>query len=860
MLAATFMHAILNAIFFDFDFDFIVLVLYTIIASIVFGAIVLGLAYGFHPDATAYYVTCVIYGIPEPIPVVTIKSDDDLPVELADDYRPAVSALQWYGPRKTQPEQTERLGAEGATQMQPITPYVPNSVRYTSVRDLPVARQPTINYDRYSFRPLPQTTSTTPIALSVRRLAPTQEQFSWWGQAENVRPVALVAPPLPTTATQTPPPLTLEQLQEVALARLRSATTHTLQDADVCLQHSLAVDSKYWNVIDTATGGTIGVIDQASQVGQGILTLAIIHARANIKPFDPIFITLRTYAFEPLPLNSDGSYPKITPPLHFKYLLIRDQDDTHTSIIWQDSRLFKALRLFASGDFITSPQPEPLAQLPNTAAPTDNGLPFTTELPMDSTYGGILVMVTPAPAVEQVTPHPIPTVISVPAEDIIANIPAANPVNTTIAPTGPLILTDAEMTNAEPITAVTDMIVTTPTVTAGSVMSDVAPMAGNDAAVTDDTASTILADPAVTDGSSVTAPIVIAPVSPFPHTELTARDRVRFQETTPAPDTSEQFDGPCTVSWTVPSGGRESSPLNLEIRRFIDADLFIPLNKSIYNFKRLDGALVGSFIILATTPSFRNSEGLSTFPFRFQRVGSEDSQEDLHITMIDAVANEFNLMTGHALPPKEALTTANIPTQATSLPSHTPPVFTSPALVPTLAPPVATASHLPPSATAAAPDFALTAAAPEVPAAGTIYTAPCSIVRPTIRVRSPDTLYYRYMATGSVGGWEFSLTPKAKGVKRVWSPLLPSDSHWESARNGDGRRLMLTGMDMKSPGRTHRVSLEMSEANAAKFCRLARVPQAALSNEQASGSAQPAASTSVSLGVRTSRTPRGAAT
>ncbi|KAG8888078.1 hypothetical protein FRB98_008415 [Tulasnella sp. 332] len=846
MLATTAIRVIINVLFFDFDVDFTLLILYNVGAFIVFGVLALGLAYGFHPEATVYYATCVVYGIPEPISTTTVQLDHHLPAETTG--RPTASAFQWNGATQAQPAQNVQLRADGAAPTRRLAPNVAD-FRHISSEDLPASRQFTAHYNQYP--PLPKMTFTAPLDAAPRRQALVQERFSWQEQTKDVSPSRQIIAGLNfadlNPAYRSTPPQTLQEQQKAAFAELRSTMTRPIavDGAGRSLQYDLAVESEYWNVVDVVTGVTVAIIDRDSCLGRGILILTTIHAQARIPPTDPIFTTLRAYAFEPLPRNHDTSYPRISPLMRIRYINICDLNHSHPSIIAQDTRLFKALKPFASSDFTTAAKSNPLARIPTISAPVTNSLPPIAQPLEYPTYLAVPPMVMPAPILTEV---------------MITDVATTHPVDTYLTPTSAPVPANSSILDAAHVVAADTAMADVLSLTADSVTFNVtpvfnenaAPVAVDDAAMNDITTATIPTD---SDAPPAVVSILATQITPFLHAGLTAHDKLRFQKITRAPDTSEQFDGPCTVSWSGPSGHTEKSSFMLELRRFIDADLFIPLNKSIYNFKTTDGAFVGSFISLETFPSFRNNDQLPTFPFRFLRVGSQDSREDVYITMTEAVAHEFCLMTGFTFPSTENVAPATTHVQAAPIPSEAPTISTTPTLVSAPVPSFPVASHPPPPVIATTTNSASASSTSststqENPVTGKIYMSPCTIVRPIIKKRVSDTFYYRYMTTGSVGGWEFALTAKTKGVKRDWFPLLPDDCRWEPASDGV-RRIVLAGIDVTSPGRTHR--LRISEANAVRFCEWVGILQAVSSNEDAAGRSQPAASSSIVPNVQTPR-------
>ncbi|KAG8885946.1 hypothetical protein FRB98_001513 [Tulasnella sp. 332] len=611
MFFATAMLFILDALFVDIDLDFIGVVLHNLLSFIAFGAVTLGLAYGFHHNATVWYISSLVYSSPTFVPTVNVHPHHSEPALLTINH-----PQQAAEPRHVQ---MPCMGAYGSEHSHPPTDTFCNT---TSRQETPLqnAAPP------YCLPHL------APMAMALRRKTLARERRSGRAYTEYVAPVPPtvpapivsinpafhVTPPGPTNATNTlspPAQPTFSQLRETASTFLLSTTT-SLLTVDASRHYHLAPDSEYWNVVDKATGLTIGIIDQAGHLAHAISTVQKIGAQANMDWYIKRTVTtLRTYSFDLLPRNSNGNYTNTTLASQVTYLDVRNLDETHSSLIAQDSRLCKV----------------PPLSLPLSGFERVLGL-----FAFDNTTTSATA-ISNGPSLTAFTPSS-PTSAPVPA----------NPEIVVVAP---------ELVDFDMVDAASPSLDDNAMVIGDSNLTD--DVEDDDAMVIDDSD---LADAMIdtdsdfdidmTEAPPVIAPTIITSIITFPHTGLTIQEKAKALTTTAAPDTSDQFDGPCTVSWDGPSGRLESGALTLELRRFLDEELMVPMNDPVYSFKQMDGTFVGSFTVLKGSPSFRSGDGTTTFPFQFQGVGPEESQEvvDLEITMTAAVADEFSLLTGAALP------------------------------------------------------------------------------------------------------------------------------------------------------------------------------------------------------------------
>ncbi|KAG8880769.1 hypothetical protein FRB97_000434, partial [Tulasnella sp. 331] len=480
MLVATVMHAILDAFFFDLDLDLILFILCNIIAFIMFGIITLGLAYGFHPELTTYYVTSFVYGSPAPEFVSTVPTPPVVP-ELA--HHSPVLLPHPIQPKRTQTAISEvnrdRFHQPGNRR---FVSNLANDPLYTPLRQEPHSLRTTPT-------PLYPSAAPAPLAMALRHRGPATERFIRQDRINSIAP-SLPTPPhahpinskppspatSPSPAKETGTPHhrpTLTELRESVLASLSLTKTLPLavDENGAYLPYKLARKSDYWTVVEKETGAVIGIINATGHLGQGISTLGSVHAQATSigLPIDPIFNTLQAYTFESLPRNPDGSHTKITPSSHAKYLNVYDLDGTHRSVIDQDSRLFKvpylpfvagsgifhsmltvyvrfqALELFASGDFTTSV--EHLAPIQAAITPAENGLlstvtahTTTPPAPVTADTG----MLGAAPIAAATIADTLPAFVApIFADTIMTEI---------------LTLTDIDMAEAPPITAGTEML------------------------------------------------------------------------------------------------------------------------------------------------------------------------------------------------------------------------------------------------------------------------------------------------------------------------------------------------------------------------------------------------------------------
>ncbi|KAG9009857.1 hypothetical protein FRB93_005128 [Tulasnella sp. JGI-2019a] len=684
-----------------------------------------------------------------------------------------------------------------------------------------------------------------------------------------------VPPPQPPVL-----PPSLDDLFRAALTHLRSANIFYLATDANCgyLPCDLELANDFWNVKEMATGRSVGIIDRASHFGQGILTLAKIHNQTTDKmPSDPVLMVLRSHFFESLPRNPVGRYPTLTPPSQSTYIGLRDPDNSYSSVIEWNSRLYKALELIALGDFITSADslavdPSPVPQMPVATIPVNTGLP-AVEASTEAVSVNIASSVGPLlePMVTDDTPVGPLLEPMVTADTPVG--PLLEPMVTADTPVGPLL--EPMVTDDTPVGPLLEPMVTDdtpvgpllePMVTADTPVGPLLePMVTDDTPVgpllepmvTADTPVGPLLEPMVTDDTpvdeiaaepvstpvpaspvrSTVIPTFTPPVTSFPYFPLHERDVKRFGHPGSLVKGDTLFEGACAVSSMGPSGHVDSGLLHLSMLRFLDRDTSKILNEPVLTFTQ-DGTPIGYFTVVESYPVGRNDDNSPRFQYVLQPVGQEN-RTTVVITMSEEDAQELCRVTGCTLPdpvPVKILESAPslIPVPSPPLP---PASSAKSSAIPFLPPPAPTRATGPsPSASSASP---ATGPTPQGPVPQHIYTTSCFFINRQSRIRrSPGVLSYRYMQATSGMEWEYTHEARAAGKKRTFISIDTGKSEW--TQEGDSRLITLVGIDKYRIGNDIKLTIEMTEAVGAKFCEWIGIPNGSMQREVV----QPVASTS----------------
>ncbi|KAG9014215.1 hypothetical protein FRB94_013525 [Tulasnella sp. JGI-2019a] len=614
-----------------------------------------------------------------------------------------------------------------------------------------------------------------------------------------------VPPPQPPVL-----PPSLDDLFRAALTHLRSANIFYLATDANCgyLPCDLELANDFWNVKEMATGRSVGIIDRASHFGQGILTLAKIHNQTTDKmPSDPVLMVLRSHFFESLPRNPVGRYPTLTPPSQSTYIGLRDPDNSYSSVIEWNSRLYKALELIALGDFITSADslavdPSPVPQMPVATIPVNTGLP----------------------AVEAST-----EAVSV---NIASSVgPLLEPMVTDDTPVGPLL--EPMVTDDTPVGPLLEPMVTADT-PVGPLLE---PMVTDDTPVDEIAAEPVSTPVPASPVRSTVIPTFTPPVTSFPYFPLHERDVKRFGHPGSLVKGDTLFEGACAVSSMGPSGHVDSGLLHLSMLRFLDRDTSKILNEPVLTFTQ-DGTPIGYFTVVESYPVGRNDDNSPRFQYVLQPVGQEN-RTTVVITMSEEDAQELCRVTGCTLPdpvPVKILESAPslIPVSYPPLP---PASSAKSSAIPFLPPPAPTRATGPsPSASSASP---ATGPTPQGPVPQHIYTTSCFFINRQSRIRrSPGVLSYRYMQATSGMEWEYTHEARAAGKKRTFISIDTGKSEW--TQEGDSRLITLVGIDKYRIGNDIKLTIEMTEAVGAKFCEWIGIPNGSMQREVV----QPVASTS----------------
>ncbi|KAG8890782.1 hypothetical protein FRB98_004827 [Tulasnella sp. 332] len=805
---------IFDAVFEDFDMDLISLVLRYILAFVICGFICIGLPNYFHPKAIVSALDLVMghtLGSLEPAVVVepvapepaqpspsshNVQGGAQGRLINSQDRRPLICT-----PVATLPRQVTTLPRQTTTGFNDYQrPSVVDRQYSIDSRDRLFSRTtPTNRWESQwnlsaSLTPSPPNLVSAEPDLTHRPIIFLPVQPKRHARVSLAKTPTLVSENAAPSSTRLqtplnahpPPQPSITDALNLVLNHLHSNVTYPLAlgPDGVRLPCDLMATHKFWNVTDNTTGISAGIIDKAGHLGQSILTLAT---------------TLRSHSFETLLSNHDGNYTKLTPPLESNFLDVRNPDNTHSSIVDRDSRLIKALELFASGDFINSVEAQPVTQVPARALPTyydlsstviEPSMGYTSVSTANHIMGDVVTSVA-GPAMEDI----ITSTVDLVTEDSIMDSISAPTVEESA-------MEDIRNDNPPVLPAIT------------IVNMDIAPSS----------------DPTTAASSTVEVLSAFAPAktlaSPFIHTGLTDSDKRMIFKTTPPPDTSDVFEGTCSVAYNGASGRERSGPLTLTVRRFIDAEQFVALNKPILNFER-DDRSIASFTVVQWHPARRVNTDLPCFPFRLRQVGREDLQEDVDVTILsERDALEFCLQTGLTYPPKPSSPTI-APLPAASVPSAVTMPSTTPAPVSMPSGP-STSAAVTPSRNA--------------PTLAHEYSSACSIIIPGSSIRPPKILYHRQMTAGSKTEWQYTLNAKAGKTKRNWVSILPDDSTWKY--DGAMRMIELSGINISDISKPKKLSIKMTEAIGVMFCEWTGIRQVSEANKTPAKAIQSADSTS----------------